>query len=127
MRQPSSPTANEKLPMARVSHSVLHPDFIAEQVAARYALPGPVKGFLLYRGINDVYLVAAGDRKYAPRVWWRGGREIDMGAVRSRSAAARCASATSTGSAATSAPRRARSGCSEPRVRARCPPRRARR
>jgi Ser/Thr protein kinase RdoA (MazF antagonist) len=60
---------------------VLHPDFIAEQVAARYALQGPVKGFLLYRGINDVYLVAAGDQKYALRVWRRGGREIDMDAV----------------------------------------------
>ena len=69
------------LPMARVSHSVLHPDFIAEQVAERYALGGPVKGFLLYRGINDVYLVAAGDVKYALRVWRRGGREIDMDAV----------------------------------------------
>ena len=73
--------SNETLPMARVSHSVLHPDFIAEQVAARYALPGPIKGFLLYRGINDVYLIAAGDQKYALRVWRRGGREADMDAV----------------------------------------------
>ena len=69
------------LPMARVSHSVLHPDFIAEQVAARYAVPGPVKGFLLYRGINDVYLLVAGGERYALRVWRRGGREIDMDAV----------------------------------------------
>lgn len=70
-----------KLPMARVSHSVLHPDFIAEQVAERYPLKGPFKGFLLYRGINDVYLIAAGDQKYALRVWRRGGRELDVDAV----------------------------------------------
>ncbi|MCU0759820.1 MAG: phosphotransferase [Steroidobacteraceae bacterium] len=69
------------LPMARVSHSVLHPDFIAGQVAARYPLAGPVKAFLLYRGINDVYLVATGGQKFALRVWRRGGREIDMDAV----------------------------------------------
>jgi Ser/Thr protein kinase RdoA (MazF antagonist) len=71
----------ETLPMARVSHSVLHPEFIAAQVAARYPLAGPVKAFLLYRGINDVYLVAVGGQKFALRVWRRGGREIDMDAV----------------------------------------------
>ena len=68
------------LPLARVSHSVLHPAFIAEQVALRYELPEVTGAFLLYRGINDVYLVRAGGGKYALRVWrktWRSPDDVD--------------------------------------------------
>jgi Ser/Thr protein kinase RdoA (MazF antagonist) len=63
------------LVMAEVSHSVLHPDFLAREVARRYPIQGPVSGFLLYRGMNDVYLIKSGEEKYALRVWrktWRG-------------------------------------------------------
>jgi Ser/Thr protein kinase RdoA (MazF antagonist) len=62
---------------ARVSHSVLHPEFLAAEVARRYALPGPVSGLLLYRGMNDVYLIKVGVERYALRVWRRTSRDVD--------------------------------------------------
>jgi Ser/Thr protein kinase RdoA (MazF antagonist) len=79
---PPSPAddIDPSLPLARVSHSVLHPAFIAEQVAQRYDLPEVTGAFLLYRGINDVYLVRAGAQKYALRVWrktWRSPDDVD--------------------------------------------------
>lgn len=64
------------LKMAQVSHSVLHPEFIAQEVSSRYAL-GEVDGFLLYRGMNDVYLLKQGDEKYALRVWRKSYRDVD--------------------------------------------------
>ncbi len=75
-KTPSSLAAvsDAALAVARVSHSVLHPEFIAEQVAQRYELPTVSGAFLLYRGINDVYLLRCGSEKYALRVWrktWR--------------------------------------------------------
>ena len=65
------------LPTAQVSHSVLDPQFIASQVAQRYAVTGKVDAFLLYRGMNDVYLVQDGARKYALRVWRKTYRDVD--------------------------------------------------
>ena len=68
------------IPDAIVSHSVLHPGFIAEQVAARYAMQGEVSCFLLYRGMNDVYLLQDASAKYALRVWrktWRDVGDVD--------------------------------------------------
>lgn len=62
--------------MAQVSHSVLHPDFLAREVSSRYAL-GDVDGFLLYRGMNDVYLIKQGEEKYALRVWRKTYRDVD--------------------------------------------------
>jgi Ser/Thr protein kinase RdoA (MazF antagonist) len=62
---------------ARVSHSVLHPDWLADEVASRYALRGTVGGFLLYRGMNDVYLIKDEHSKYALRVWRRSWRDVD--------------------------------------------------
>jgi len=61
----------------RVSHSVLHPEDLAAEVARRYALPGSVKGFLLYRGMNDVYLIKVGAERYALRVWRKTLRDVD--------------------------------------------------
>lgn len=58
-----------QLPTAQVSHSVLHPDWIAAQVRDRYPVSGEVSCFLLYRGMNDVYLVQDEIAKYALRVW----------------------------------------------------------
>ena len=39
---------NESL-KGQISHSVLHPDWVAGEAARRYALNGKVKGYLLYR------------------------------------------------------------------------------
>jgi Ser/Thr protein kinase RdoA (MazF antagonist) len=64
------------IPDAIISHSVLHPDFIAAQVSARYALNGEVNCFLLYRGMNDVYLVQDAQTKYALRVWRKTWRDV---------------------------------------------------
>jgi Ser/Thr protein kinase RdoA (MazF antagonist) len=62
---------------ARVSHSVLHPDWLAEEVARRYAMRGQVSGFLLYRGMNDVYLIKDDSGKHALRVWRKSWRNVD--------------------------------------------------
>ncbi len=61
----------------RVSHSVLHPEYLAEEVAERYAMQGPVGAFLLYRGMNDIYLVKDASGKKALRVWRQTWRSVD--------------------------------------------------
>ncbi|WP_343614504.1 phosphotransferase [Novosphingobium sp.] len=65
------------LPIADISHSVLHPDFIAREVAARYPVEGKVDVWLLYRGMNDVYLVQDAKTRYAVRVWRKTYRDVD--------------------------------------------------
>ena len=65
------------LPVAQVSHSVLHPDFIAAEVRKRYSVAGAVTCFLLYRGMNDVYLVQDATARYALRVWRKTYRDPD--------------------------------------------------
>ena len=65
-----------EIPDAVVSHSVLHPGFIGEQVAARYGMQGEVSCFLLYRGMNDVYLLQDAQTKYALRVWRKTWRDV---------------------------------------------------
>ncbi len=67
----------ENLPKAKISHSVLHPDFIAEQMVERYGVTEKPDVFLLYRGMNDVYLVQCKDVKYAARVWRKTYRDVD--------------------------------------------------
>ena len=62
----------------QVSHSVLHPDWIAAQAGRRYPLKGRVKAFLLYRGMNDVYIIQDRDARYALRVWRKSWRDVDI-------------------------------------------------
>lgn len=69
------------LPVARVTHSVLDPQFIREQVEERYDLKGPFECFLLYRGMNDVYLVQGAEDRYALRVWRKTYRGVDEVAI----------------------------------------------
>ena len=64
--------------IARVSHSVLHPVWVAEEAKRRYSLSGKVDGYLLYRGMNDVYLIQDQVSRYAMRVWRKGWRDIDI-------------------------------------------------
>ncbi len=62
-----------------VAHSVLDARFLAAEIARRYAFDGAVGAQLLYRGMNDVYVVHAGGRRYALRAWraeWRGVEEV---------------------------------------------------
>lgn len=70
-------TQHEDLKTAKVSHSVLHPQFLADEVAQRYDIPGALDGFLLYRGMNDVYLIKNGQQKFALRVWRKTWRAVD--------------------------------------------------
>lgn len=74
-----APSSPDNPPVsAVVSHSVLHPDFIAAEVSRRYDLPTPVDAFLLYRGMNDVYLVKDGaGTRFALRVWRKTWRDVD--------------------------------------------------
>ncbi|MEE4453988.1 phosphotransferase enzyme family protein [Novosphingobium resinovorum] len=63
-----------------VAHSVLDAHALAREVAARYDLPGEVRASLLFRGMNDVYVVTAGGQRWALRVWrgtWRGMDEVE--------------------------------------------------
>lgn len=65
-----------------VAHSVLNADYLAEQVNERYALKGKASVQLLYRGMNDVYVVHDEDTSYALRAWrggdaWRALSEVD--------------------------------------------------
>lgn len=71
------PTTVDGLPVARVSHSVVDPVYLGEEVAARYDIAGPVESFLLYRGMNDVYLIQGAEERYALRVWRKTYREVD--------------------------------------------------
>lgn len=59
---------------APISHSTFDPDFIAAEAARRYPCRGAVRAQLLYRGINDVYIVRDDDGRRALRVWRAGAR-----------------------------------------------------
>lgn len=69
--------ADSDLPVARISHSVVDPVYLGEEVAARYDIAGPVESFLLYRGMNDVYLIQGAKERYALRVWRKTYRDVD--------------------------------------------------
>ena len=69
---------SSNLPIAEVSHSVIHPDFLAREVAARYALNGEVGALLLYRGMNDIYIIRDASQTYALRVWRKDWRDVDV-------------------------------------------------
>ena len=63
----------------RISHSVLHADWIAAEAARRYhQLKSGAKAHLLYRGMNDVYLIRGQENRYALRVWRRSWRDVDV-------------------------------------------------
>lgn len=71
------PQAEQQLTVARISHSVVDPEFIREEVAHRYDIKGPIESFLLYRGMNDVYLIQGAEERYALRVWRKTYRDVD--------------------------------------------------
>jgi Ser/Thr protein kinase RdoA (MazF antagonist) len=72
------PTDNEDLVVAAITHSVVDPEFINAEVTRRYDLEGPFNTFLLYRGMNDVYLVQGAKERYALRVWRKTYRDVDV-------------------------------------------------
>lgn len=67
----------EDLVVAAITHSVVDPEFINAEVTRRYDLAGPFSTFLLYRGMNDVYLVQGANERYALRVWRKTYRDVD--------------------------------------------------
>ncbi|MEC3911474.1 phosphotransferase [Sphingobium sp. CR2-8] len=62
---------------AEIAHSVVDASFLAREVAERYPIKGPVTGLLLYRGMNDVYIIQTADTRYALRVWRKDYRDAD--------------------------------------------------
>jgi Ser/Thr protein kinase RdoA (MazF antagonist) len=68
---------DDKLAVARIAHSVVDPEFMNEEIARRFDLKGPLHTFLLYRGMNDVYLVQGAEERYAARVWRKTYRDVD--------------------------------------------------
>lgn len=70
-------TSDADLVVPDITHSVVDPAFIAREVARRYDLPGPINAFLLYRGMNDVYMLQGPTERYAVRVWRKTYRDVD--------------------------------------------------
>lgn len=60
-----------------IVHSTLHADALGQEVARLYDIATPVHCELLARGINDNYIVRAGDKRYALRAWRTGLRGDD--------------------------------------------------
>lgn len=60
-----------------VAHSVLAADRLAAEVSDRYDLGGPVRGQLLFRGMNDVYVMRTEQTRFALRAWRGGWRAIE--------------------------------------------------
>lgn len=63
--------------LAPATHSTIDSDFVAAEVARHYAADGPVTAQLLYRGVNDVYIIRDAGRRRALRIWRAGTRSID--------------------------------------------------
>ena len=63
--------------MAPVTHSTIDSDFVGEMAAKHYDLKGAVTAQLLYRGINDVYIVRDDSGRRAMRIWRAGTRSLD--------------------------------------------------
>jgi len=55
-----------------ITHSIVDADALGATIRDYFALPGPFRCELLTRGMNDVYLVRAGDARYAARLWRAG-------------------------------------------------------
>jgi Ser/Thr protein kinase RdoA (MazF antagonist) len=74
------PIASPTLDLSRIApatHSVIDPDYVAQLVQARYAVAGRVTAELLYRGVNDVYIIRDDHGRRAMRIWRAGTRSID--------------------------------------------------
>jgi Ser/Thr protein kinase RdoA (MazF antagonist) len=62
-----------------VAHCILDADALEKEISGRYPLPGPIVVLLLYRGMNDIYVVHSGGQRYALRAWrggWRSEKEV---------------------------------------------------
>jgi Ser/Thr protein kinase RdoA (MazF antagonist) len=70
-------TRNADLVVPEITHSVVSPAFVAREIARRYDLCGPINAFLLYRGMNDVYMLQGPTERYAVRVWRKTYRDVD--------------------------------------------------
>jgi Ser/Thr protein kinase RdoA (MazF antagonist) len=70
-------TAEPSAPIAPATHSTIDSDFVAAEVARFYELDGPVSAQLLYRGINDVYIIRDNSGRRALRIWRAATRSID--------------------------------------------------
>lgn len=66
------------VPKIPITHSILRADALGDVIAGAYDLGGPVHCELLARGVNEVYLVRAGGRRYAARVLRRNFRTRDQ-------------------------------------------------
>jgi Ser/Thr protein kinase RdoA (MazF antagonist) len=60
-----------------ISHSVLDADALARVLAEHYSFDGAPACQLLYRGMNDIYIVHDRARRYALRAWRTGWRSLD--------------------------------------------------
>ena len=62
--------------VAPATHSTIDSDFVAREVESQFDLRGPVTCQLLYRGVNDVYIVRDDTGRRALRIWRAGVRSI---------------------------------------------------
>jgi Ser/Thr protein kinase RdoA (MazF antagonist) len=59
-----------------IAHSVLDAAALATALASRYAFDGPPVCQLMYRGMNDIYIVHDDERRYALRAWRANWRDV---------------------------------------------------
>jgi len=60
-----------------IAHSVLDAPALSEALAQRYAFNGKPVCQLLYRGMNDIYIVHDDEKRYALRAWRTGWRSLE--------------------------------------------------
>lgn len=65
-REPNGAAEGQVIPIV---HSVVDANILGQRIKARWRLAEPFRCELITRGMNDVYLVKSGDRKFAARVW----------------------------------------------------------
>jgi Ser/Thr protein kinase RdoA (MazF antagonist) len=62
--------------VAPATHSTIDSAFVAREVEAHYHVSGRVTAELLYRGVNDVYIIKDDNGRRAMRIWRAGTRSI---------------------------------------------------
>jgi Ser/Thr protein kinase RdoA (MazF antagonist) len=76
---PLSPDSSRSPDISRIApatHSTIDPDFVARLIEDRYDHAGPVAAELLYRGVNDVYIIKDANGRRAMRIWRAATRSV---------------------------------------------------
>jgi Ser/Thr protein kinase RdoA (MazF antagonist) len=67
----------DRTAIAPATHTTIDANFVGRQVAQHYNVKGEVRCQLLYRGVNDVYIIRDDNGRRALRIWRAGTRSLD--------------------------------------------------